>query len=293
MNALANSQYGELKKFLRYGYPDGKGPVTFARYTGQESDEERNLIIAKPPDILLTNYVMMELILTRPIEQGLIHGAQGLKFLVLDELHTYRGRQGADVALLVRRIRDRMSATQLQCVGTSATIAGSGTYDQRMAEVAVVASQLFGDQVKANHVIGETLRRATPETVSNDAGFTTRLTARVREKAYKANGDYRSFLDDPLSCWIESTFGVTKEPDGNRLTRAKPLSVESAAQNLSGITNLRAEDCAEAIQNALLAGYKVAPNPDTGFPPFAFRLHQFIAEETRFMPQLSPKVRAT
>jgi DEAD/DEAH box helicase len=50
MNALANSQYGELEKFLNYGYADGKGPVTFARYTGQESDEERQKIIANPPD---------------------------------------------------------------------------------------------------------------------------------------------------------------------------------------------------------------------------------------------------
>jgi ATP-dependent helicase YprA (DUF1998 family) len=95
MNALANSQHGELTKFLNLGYPDGKGPVTFARYTGQESDEVRQQIIANPPDILLTNYVMLELILTRPIERGLIESAQGLRFLVLDELHTYRGRQGA------------------------------------------------------------------------------------------------------------------------------------------------------------------------------------------------------
>src|SRR5207244_564673 len=57
MNALANSQLGELQKFLCEGYPDGKGPVTFARYTGQENDEERQEIIKKPPDILLTNYV--------------------------------------------------------------------------------------------------------------------------------------------------------------------------------------------------------------------------------------------
>src|ERR1017187_3695623 len=49
MNALANSQFGELQKFLQLGYPDGKGPVTFARYTGQERDEERNAIVAKPP----------------------------------------------------------------------------------------------------------------------------------------------------------------------------------------------------------------------------------------------------
>ncbi|MDY3557976.1 DEAD/DEAH box helicase [Gemmata sp. JC673] len=41
MNALANSQLGELDKFLGLGYPDKKGPVTFARYTGQEKPEER------------------------------------------------------------------------------------------------------------------------------------------------------------------------------------------------------------------------------------------------------------
>ena len=126
MNALANSQYGELRKFLCYGYPDGRGPVSFQRYTGQEKREEKNRIIANPPDILLTNYVMLELILTRPDEQGLIDAAQGLQFLVLDELHTYRGRQGADVALLIRRVRDRLNAVTLQCVGTSATLASPG-----------------------------------------------------------------------------------------------------------------------------------------------------------------------
>ena len=50
---------------------------------------------------------MLELVLTRPDERNqLVRAAQGLRFLVLDELHTYRGRQGADVALLVRRVRD-------------------------------------------------------------------------------------------------------------------------------------------------------------------------------------------
>ena len=48
---------------------------------------------------------MLELILTRPFEKPLIEKAQGLRFLVLDEMHTYRGRQGADVALLVRLVQ--------------------------------------------------------------------------------------------------------------------------------------------------------------------------------------------
>ena len=139
MNALANSQAGELEKFLRAGYPDGKGPVTFRRYTGQESDDDRREIIANPPDILLTNYVMLELILTRPFERKLVEAARGLQFLVLDELHTYRGRQGADVALLARRVREACEAKALQCVGTSATLAGPGTLDEQRAEVARVA----------------------------------------------------------------------------------------------------------------------------------------------------------
>ena len=144
MNALANSQYGELEKFLCYGYPDGKGPVTFERYTGQESDDKRKQIIGNPPDILLTNYVMLELILTRPYERGLVQAAQGFQFLVLDELHTYRGRQGADVALLVRRVRDLMSAENMQCVGTSATLATPTTYDEQRAEIAELAKKFFG-----------------------------------------------------------------------------------------------------------------------------------------------------
>ena len=108
MNALANSQHQELHKFINLGYPDLKGPVRFARFTGQESPENRHEIRANPPDILLTNYVMLELLLTRPYDRRLIDMARGLKFLVFDELHTYRGRQGADVAMLTRSRRDRV-----------------------------------------------------------------------------------------------------------------------------------------------------------------------------------------
>ena len=78
MNALANSQFGELEKFLKLGFPDGQGPVTFERYTGQEDEETRTRIIATPPDILLTNYVMLELILTRPPGEEAHRLGQGL-----------------------------------------------------------------------------------------------------------------------------------------------------------------------------------------------------------------------
>ena len=161
MNALANSQLEELKKFL--GADPGTRPVTFGRFTGQESTEEREAMKANPPDILLTNFMMLELLLTRQnaIDQQVIANATGLKFLVLDELHTYRRRQGADVALLVRRVREAL-ADQLVCIGTSATMATDGTEVERNAKVAEVASRLFGTKIPVTNIITETLKRTTP-----------------------------------------------------------------------------------------------------------------------------------
>jgi ATP-dependent helicase YprA (DUF1998 family) len=66
MNALANSQREELKKFL--ASVEGVPEVTFARYTGQESNDERQAIKNNPPDILLTNFMMLELLMTRQSE---------------------------------------------------------------------------------------------------------------------------------------------------------------------------------------------------------------------------------
>ncbi len=279
MNALANSQERELGKFLKHGYPDGKGPVTFAKYTGQESDAERQEIMAHPPDILLTNYVMLELILTRPIELPLIKAAQGLRFLVLDELHTYRGRQGADVALLVRRVRDRMDSPYMQTVGTSATLAGVGSFDAQRKEVSVVATRLFGAEVRPEHVIGETLRRTTPERGLDDPSFLSDLSRRVADVNLMSPHDHPAFAADPLCVWIESEFGVTTEPESGRLIRRNPqtlLGEHGAATRLSVLTGHPPERCADAIREALLAGYNCT-NPETGFPTFAFRLHQFIS----------------
>lgn len=279
MNALANSQKGELEKFLNFGYPDGKGPVTFARYTGQEGDEERLRIMANPPDIILTNYVMLELILTRPIEKPLIESAKGLRFLVLDELHTYRGRQGADVALLIRRVRDRLAdGGTMQVVGTSATLAGVGNYDQQRKQVAGVATRLFGSEVLPEHVIGETIQRATPDRDLNDPMFVAALRRRVASVA-PTLADFASFVQDPLSIWIESTFGVTREAGTGRLIRTTPRSIsgeQGAAPELAALVGLPESQCVEAIKAGLLAGFRHT-NPVTGFPAFAFRLHQFIS----------------
>ena len=278
MNALANSQFGELEKFLCYGYPDCIPPVRFAKYTGQENDEARKAIIASPPDILLTNYVMLELVLTRPYEKGLIKAAQGLQFLVLDELHTYRGRQGADVAMLIARVREACGAKSLQCIGTSATLAGPGSPAEQRSEVAAVASRLFGAMVKPERVIGETLERGTPERSVSDPHFVTSLKAQV------SSGDFTcstkaELVSKPLSIWIESTFGVATESTSGRLVRVKPVSLsgpDGAAVRLSTAIDEPQETALKAIEQTLLAGYQ-CKDPRTGSPAFAFRLHQFIS----------------
>ena len=284
LNALANSQLGELKRFINEGYPDKRGPVKFARYTGQESDEEKLEIIANPPDILLTNYVMLELIMTRPKERKLVQAASGLHYLVLDELHTYRGRQGADVALLVRRSREYFNAPRLQMVGTSATLAGPGTLASQKEEVAEVASRLFGSEVLPDHVIGETLKRVTREADISSDTFRQSL-EHLFSSSTPYPETYEEFVEDPRAIWIESTFGVTRNDEGF-LVRVKPRSIRGrrgVAGDLAALSGIGKDLAESVIREGLEAGMNCQGEPETGRSPFAFRLHQFISpSETVF-----------
>ena len=125
MNALANSQYADFAQRLA-----GSG-LKLALYTGDtppgrdEALEQHRRVYGRPPldseviarvdiqgqddlgsmpHILMTNYVQLELILTR-FEDRKLFGQPGvLRFLVLDEIHTYTGKRGADVACLIRRL---------------------------------------------------------------------------------------------------------------------------------------------------------------------------------------------
>lgn len=293
MNALANSQKGELSKFLHWAYPQGKCPVRFELYTGQESEEVKAAIIQDPPDILLTNYVMMELILTRPQEGKLVKACNSARFLVLDELHTYRGRQGADVALLVRRARNRFGSGELLCVGTSATLAGGTTVAEGQAETAKVASQLFGAKVEPHQVIGETLKRLTPEPDDEDPLYKSAIRERLAPGVSPPD-NVDDFLADPLSAWLESRLGVTKEPESGRLIRSRPKplrSQEGLAAQLAGFTGIDEHRCEEALQEHLLTGYTTARDPNTGYPHFAFRFHQFVGRGDHVYASLEPEER--
>lgn len=272
MNALCNSQCEELEKFLTVGYGDGKEPVTFARYTGQESQEERGRIAENPPDILLTNYVMLELIMTRFLEtdKAVRQHALGLRFLVLDELHTYRGRQGADVSMLVRRVRERFNK-ELLCIGTSATMASEGSLEDKNAAVANIASQLFGITVSSNNIVTETL-----EPVTNNVTLDGANLSRAIRKGVPINPTHKELSSHPVAAWVEWNLGL-EDPDGDgKLVRiSRPRTIVEASEKLSQDSGLEADDCRKYLADFLLAANR--SQDDSGNSFFAFRLHQFIS----------------
>jgi len=286
MNALANSQLEELGKFLA---DQGDDPhVTYGRYTGQEDQDERQRLASNPPDILLTNFMMLELLMTRQDDKdkAIIRNAKGLRFLVLDELHTYRGRQGADVALLVRRVREAL-ADKLQCIGTSATMATEGTEQEKNAKVAQVASRLFGVQLTAANIITETLQRVTPE---------YRLVEHIRSElgaAIRAGlpvaVSFKELASHPLAIWVELTLGLTR--NAGKWLRAQPITLAVAAARLAEDSGVDDAHAGQVLADFLLLAYRTTDKPIEagGRSLFAFKLHQFISGGSKVYGTLEPE----
>jgi len=283
MNALANSQLEELNEFLGEA---GK-PVTYGRYTGQESESDRLQMAQTPPDILLTNFMMLELLMTRQDndkDKKIIEHCRGLEFLVLDELHTYRGRQGADVAMLVRRIREALSENVLT-IGTSATMATEGMRTERNKTVAAVASTLFGAHVKPEDVIGETLELKT----IGETGCTKQLLQATIENGVPLSISFEELKKHPAACWIEIRVGLRKEE--NEWVRNKPLQMKTAAEILSNDTGIEPEKCKEYLLKFLLLTYNTQNTEGRSF--FAYRLHQFISGAGTLCATLEPPDKRT
>lgn len=164
MNALANDQVKRLRNLLK-DCPQ----ITFGRYIGEtlerkndalehyrkvfSCDPLENELISReemrnsPPHILLTNYAMLEYLLLRPKDTVFFDGslARHWRYLVVDEAHTFSGARGIEMAMLIRRLKERIFASEdehLQCVATSATL-GNGRHDA--PAVVAFASRLFGE----------------------------------------------------------------------------------------------------------------------------------------------------
>lgn len=171
MNALATDQARRFARAIAAS-PELSGKVTAGLYIGGEGREkhvamgpddvitDHAALRRSPPDILLTNYKMLDYLLVRPDDAALWgeNGPETLKLLVVDELHTFDGAQGADLACLIRRLKARLKTPEghLCCVGTSATL-GEGPGGLNAESLRDYAQQLFGEPFPGDAIVGEFL----------------------------------------------------------------------------------------------------------------------------------------
>ena len=172
MNALASDQAKRLAETI-WNDPRLKEKVTAGLFVGEGVNaqdyprdmgedhiiENRNAIIDTVPDILLTNFKMLDYGLMRqefmPLWKGNIDTEEKvLRFIVLDELHTYDGAQGTDVANLIRRLKLKLNLPKASLcpIGTSATI---GNGEDSKARLCEYATNVFGEQFLEECVIEE------------------------------------------------------------------------------------------------------------------------------------------
>jgi len=164
MNALANYQCGRIRKLVE-GTPE-----SFGRYTGEtrimgsrpaDSPENervlRNEFRTRPPELLLTNYLMLEYMLMRKDGREIFKNHK-VRYIVLDEVHTYHGTLGTDVACLMRRLNDALRRSNPKFdpvfIGTSATLQAAEDTDPK-AGIAQFFTRLTGQETPPEAIITE------------------------------------------------------------------------------------------------------------------------------------------
>lgn len=166
MNALANDQILRLRKILS-NYPE----ITYGSYTGQTKQRKKDALreyqllnsqknpmvnelicrddmIENPPNILITNYAMLEYLMIRP-QENIFFKTDTWKYIVLDEAHIYKGSTGIEVGMLLRRLKSSLPVKNVQYILTSATL---GSKDQN-EKVASFATNLCDNKFVSDDVI--------------------------------------------------------------------------------------------------------------------------------------------
>ena len=278
MNALINSQTNEFKTY-KDNYERNTGhdfPITFGQYTSQEKEERREAMRIDPPQVLLTNYMMLELLLTRVQERPIRNAIfDNLRHLVFDELHTYRGRQGADVSMLIRRIQSQCKQS-VCCIGTSATMVSVGSAESQRREVARVASKVFGRPFNPHQIVDETLAQslAANGTPPSKQDLHAAITAPI-----DAEADETELRKHPVAVWLENRIAL-EERDG-RLTRRMPMEFRGVVATLAKDSGVHEDRCQLVLETTLQWVSVVNQRIQEGgsrYTLLPFKLHQFIAQ---------------
>ena len=323
LNALATDQMHRIARLLfrELGDPG----LTLGRFTGQVGasvsraeaekdilaapsfqdafgDAERvptNWLLARdemlkaPPDILITNYAMLEHVLLLPRNRSLLKGAD-LRWLVLDEVHTYTGAQAIEVAFLLRKLKAVLGVEpeRLRCVGTSASLDPS-----RKDDLARFAADLFGEPFGAGEaavITGE--RRLHPALREGETreGLAPEAWARLGDAVAQLRAAGRLHPDeaeDHIEDWNEAAGELLLLSEGrglgDALTEAiAPMrEVRAVAEALRGrlmtlpdlahrvFPDATDDDAQKALVGLISVAVLAVPRDVAGYPLLPARYH--------------------
>ncbi|GAA0410943.1 DEAD/DEAH box helicase [Streptomyces luteireticuli] len=319
MNALATDQaarinellteYSELNRVRAGLYIGDKAATHYDRVYTRRQDMQLS-----PPDILITNYKMLDLLLQRAADAPLWDGSD-IRYVVVDEFHTYDGAQGTDVAMLLRRLASAVGATRpgeplgtITPVATSATLA-SGTDEDGVRQLLAVATSVFGTEFTEDAVVGED--RLTVDEFIPDAKFLpgqvpppetlTALpdpAAGPQTLAALAEAVTGTRTTDPVALGAalkrnRLTYAVLKAFDGTVRTYDEVLDVmrRSGAASWDEAITTRPQIAALALAR-FVALLSVARDPDAsaraGLPLVQVEVHQWARSVTRMLRGVLP-----
>ncbi len=227
MNALATDQARRIADLI-WNSPELRGNVTAGMYVGgrgqhpgrmMSEDEvitDHETMLGNPPDILLTNYKMLDYLLVRPKDAALWkqNGFETLKYIAVDELHTFDGAQGTDLACLLRRLKSRLRTGPgyLCCIGTSATM---GSEDNAKS-ILKYAEEIFGEPFEEDAIVTED--RLSPAEFfagMEQTDFTIPTAEQVAElTALVGQDDEDGYLRAAVSSWTSLSGLDVCSPEG-------------------------------------------------------------------------------
>ena len=244
MNALATDQAKRIAQII-HNTPSLRGKVTAGLYIGDLTHRpskqmtessiitDRYALRESPPDLLLTNYKMLDYLMIRPKDKPLWekNHPDTLRFLVVDELHTFDGAQGTDLACLLRRLKARLNPKHLCPIGTSATLGSESTEDLRN-----YASKIFDAEFNDESIITEKRRDAgmfLMETLTSYFSIPENVTPPDRFNSIE------SYIQSQFYSWFDQDVSLDEITQNSwRIKLGTMLREHSIFQNLIKIVQL-------------------------------------------------------
>ncbi len=247
MNALASDQAKRIAELVDGSNELKTAGIRVGMYVGGQEKTaakmmlpdrvitDHETLLAAPPDILMTNYKMLDYLLVRPKDAELWRNntPDTLKYIAVDELHTFDGAQGTDLACLLRRLKARLNVLpgQICCIGTSATM---GAKDSAK-NIKEYAADVFGEIFDDDAVITED-RLSSEEFFANSDVTDYKIPSReeaVRIKELSSGEDEEEYLRTAVDIWLDNAKKISAVmSDDSRVELGKLLMHHNFTQSI-------------------------------------------------------------